>query len=101
MAQNPKQFREIKDINDELPVIQKVKCSGQKVDARRGFKFYNEKCAQVYLRIVAMEEKASELDKVATKTECPVCGCEEFENITKYEVSSDGFRVIIKKNETW
>ncbi len=95
------EFREVKDINDELPVMNKVKCAGQKKDLRRGFLYGEEKCGQVYLRIVDKMDKATELDKIAAKEACPVCGAKEYEQIVKYEVSSDNLRVIIKKNETW
>ena len=88
------------DINDKLPVLKKVKCSGTKKN-HRGFLEKGAKCGQVYLRIVANDEYASDIDKLAAKEACPVCGHEEWEQITKYDVSDDGLRVIIKQNTKW
>lgn len=94
-------FKEVTDINDELPVIKKVKCSGKRKDPRRRLIYGEDKCGQVYLRIVDKEECATELDKIAAKSACPICQSEEWEPIAKYDVSPDGLRVIIKPNQKW
>jgi hypothetical protein len=86
------------DINKELPVKLKVRCAGKKV-GYRGLPMRGQKCGQVYLRIVANEDKANEMDKLTTKKECPICGCEEFETIGQWKVKADGKTIVIKKQE--
>lgn len=93
----PTQQEEI-DINKELPIKLKVRCSGKKV-GYRGLPMAGQKCGQVYLRIVANEDKANDMDRLTTKTECPVCGCKEFETIGNWKVKSDGKTIVIKKSE--